>query len=308
MVLPFFILKFIVTSYLKKRLFSKLLCDIFSLIFSIYATAKMLVFLVVGRVRLRLIFKSKNDIERRAPKTKQGSSFVLTFARRGTSNIISLVRSMDRARFPYTVNEYVQMVHFYYVCNGVLEQAARAYRARWPNRQHPDPHTIGQAYRRFSETGNVLPDHHVAGRPRVVLNPAMEDRIIRCFDQDPTTSTRAVGRQLDLFNSQVHSVIREAGRHPYHYRPVQDLLPADFQHRVNFCGGLLAQLRVNDNFLDNILFTDECMFTKTGMFNQHNYHYWAEENTHLTRVTNVQHRWSLNVWAGMLNGQLVSGY
>lgn len=212
----------------------------------------------------------------------------------------------DNARLHYTIEEYVQMLHFYYVCDGVFAEAARAYSERWPNRRHPDAHTIRDAHRRFIETGNVMPQHQGAGRPRGVLIPAMEDRILRCFDDDPTTSTRAVARQVGVCHSQVHNVVREAGRHPYHYRPVHDLLPADFQHRVNFCGGLLAQLRVNENFLNNVLFTDECTFTTSGMFNQHNSHYWAEENPHLTRVTSFQHRWSLNVWAGMINGQLVS--
>lgn len=215
---------------------------------------------------------------------------------------------LDRAGRPYTVEEYVQMVHFYLACNGVLEQAARSYRERWPNRRHPDPHTIRDAYQRFNETGNVMPTRADAGRPRDVINAAMEDRILHLFDQDPTTSTRAVARQLDIFQSQVHGVVREAGRHPYHYRRVHDLLPGDFQRRVNFCGGLLAQVRQNNNFLNNILFTDECTFTTSGMFNQHNLHFWSEENPRLTRVMSYQHRWSINVWAGILNGQIVSKY
>lgn len=215
---------------------------------------------------------------------------------------------MEQVRLPYITEEYVQMVHYYYLCGGVLEHAAAAYRVRWPDRQHPDPHTIGQAHQRFMETGNVMPDYHVRGRPRDVLTPEMEDRILRLIEEDPTTSSRAVAVRLGIFHNQVLSVLRDAGYHPYHYRPVQDLLPADYERRLNFCGGLFAQIRADENFLNKILFTDECSFTRAGLFNQHNYHFWAEENPHLIRVTNFQHRWNLNVWAGIVNGQLVSDY
>lgn len=212
------------------------------------------------------------------------------------------------AQAAYEINEYVQMVQVFILCNGNLNAAARMYQERWPDRRHPDPRTIGEANRRFTETGNVLLRRPDAGRPHHVLNPALEEHIEQLFEDDPTTSTRAVARQVGVSHSRVHDVIKAAGKHPYHYRPVQELLPGDFQRRVNFCGGLQAQLRVNQNFLNNILFSDECTFTKTGMMNQHNYHYWAEENPRLTRVTSTQHRWSINVWAGIINGQLVSLY
>lgn len=217
---------------------------------------------------------------------------------------------MERhVQVPYALQEYVSMVEVYIQCNGNSHAAARLYRERWPDRlQQPDRRTIGEAHRRFIETGNVLPQRHDAGRPRDVLNPIMEERIEQLFEDDPTTSTRAVARQVGVHHSQVHAVVRAAGKHPYHYRRVQELLPGDFHRRVNFCAGLVAQVRVNPDILNNILFTDECTFTKTGMMNQHNYHFWAEENPKLTRVTSTQYRWSINVWAGIINGQLVSIY
>lgn len=215
---------------------------------------------------------------------------------------------MERhAQVPYAIQEYVDMVSVFILCNGNLNAAARLYQERWPNRQrYPDRRTIGEAHRRFAETGNVMPQRQDAGRPRNVLNPAMEVRIEQLFEDDPTTSTRAVARQVGVNHSQVHAVVRAAGKHPYHYRRVHELLPGDFQLRVNFCAGLLAQVRVHQYCLNDILFTDECTFTKTGMMNQHNYHFWAEENPRLTRVTNTQYRWSINVWAGIVNGQVVS--
>ena len=40
----------------------------------------------------------------------------------------------------------------------------------------------------------------------------------------------------------------------------------------------------------------------------HNNHVWAVENPHAVKRSNFQHRFSLNVWAGMINGMLIEPY
>ncbi|RZC38569.1 DDE 3 domain containing protein, partial [Asbolus verrucosus] len=60
------------------------------------------------------------------------------------------------------------------------------------------------------------------------------------------------------------------------------------------------------NFL-NYLLTVEAEFTK-GVFNAHNTHVRVDENTHTVREYQFQHEFSLNVWAGILNGQLIALY
>ncbi|OXU16263.1 hypothetical protein TSAR_012619, partial [Trichomalopsis sarcophagae] len=46
----------------------------------------------------------------------------------------------------------------------------------------------------------------------------------------------------------------------------------------------------------------------TGELNRHNCHYWSDENPHwLGRIDN-QHRWSVMVWCGIINGYLIGPY
>ncbi|KYQ53990.1 hypothetical protein ALC60_07098 [Trachymyrmex zeteki] len=47
-----------------------------------------------------------------------------------------------------------------------------------------------------------------------------------------------------------------------------------------------------------------CRWSNTGQLNRHNCHYWSEENSRWFRQVAHQHRWSLNVWSGILNGYL----
>jgi len=195
------------------------------------------------------------------------------------------------------------MIHYFYIGNGNLQQAAQLYAERWPNRHRPD---LASVHWRFMETGSVVPFQSNADRPRNVLVPAVEERIKQLFVDDSTISVREVAHQVGVAQSRVYVVIKDTGKHPFHYCRVQELLKRDYEPRVHFCVGFLAQVHNDENFVNLILWTDECTFTRNGMLNQHNYHFWAEENPHLTRETIFQYRWNINVWAGMIGNRLVS--
>ena len=51
--------------------------------------------------------------------------------------------------------------------------------------------------------------------------------------------------------------------------------------------------------------TDEATFTRAGIFNQHNEHYWAEENPRLAHEDSFQYEYKLNVWIGVLGENLL---
>lgn len=57
-----------------------------------------------------------------------------------------------------------------------------------------------------------------------------------------------------------------------------------------------------------MLFTDEASFTREGIINLHNNHVWSEENPHSIRSTKFQHKFSVNVWAGIIDGYLIGPY
>ena len=40
----------------------------------------------------------------------------------------------------------------------------------------------------------------------------------------------------------------------------------------------------------------------------HNMHYWSAENPHWFRGVQHQGRWSLNVWCGILEGNIIGPY
>jgi hypothetical protein len=60
---------------------------------------------------------------------------------------------------------------------------------------------------------------------------------------------------------------------------------------------------MNPNFARNILFTEECSFSREGMYNTHNWHLWADENPNIIRGS--QEKFSTNVCAGIIDDRLV---
>ncbi|KAF2902294.1 hypothetical protein ILUMI_03888, partial [Ignelater luminosus] len=78
---------------------------------------------------------------------------------------------------------------------------------------------------------------------------------------------------------------------------VQDLAPSDYEHGVRFCEWLLELNLRNVNFPMNVLACDEFTFTRNGIINFYNMHYWDAESPHTIHRFNYQQRSSINVFA-----------
>ena len=94
--------------------------------------------------------------------------------------------------------------------------------------------------------------------------------------------------QLGITYYGVQKTLKTEGYHAYHYTRTQHLNENDPVARVRFCRWAIARHEEDNNFLKNVMFTDECLVTNEGIFNLHNYHYYAQENPHVTRSRNFQ--------------------
>lgn len=209
----------------------------------------------------------------------------------------------------YSNNELVDMIMVYGEAQGNAEEASRIYANKFPNRFHPAPRRFFNVTQRARDTGELQPHYGRDGGPdrlQRILNA--EEQVLQLVAEDPSRSTRSIGRQLRVSNRVVWRTLNEDLQHPYHFQRVQALNPDDPERRIEFCQWILQQNEANPNFVDEILFTDECTFTRNGIFNFHNYHQWSAENPHAIRRTNFQQRFSINFWGGIVNGCLLGLY
>ncbi|RZC36252.1 hypothetical protein BDFB_014539 [Asbolus verrucosus] len=64
---------------------------------------------------------------------------------------------------------------------------------------------------------------------------------------------------MNLSRSTIQRILKDNRQHAYHYTRVQNLMPQDYPARLNFCRWLLQQVDNNENFVMNIMFTDESL-------------------------------------------------
>lgn len=119
----------------------------------------------------------------------------------------------------FSNEEYADMLLAYGSANCNAREARRVYQERYPDRRLPHHETFSATYRRLRETGNLN-----LREPRVNVrqhNVQVDERILRAFDDDPTTSIRVVADRLNLTVWKVWSVLQADRKHAFHYTPVQ---------------------------------------------------------------------------------------
>lgn len=162
---------------------------------------------------------------------------------------------------------------------------------------------------RLRETASLRPNQRFnGGRPagRAFEN---EEQIVQYFQENPSASTRNASQVLRInSHSGVWRVLNNNNFHPYHYERVHGLLDADHQSRVQFSHWFLQQQEADESFASRVLFTDEAFFNRDGVFNIHNCHYWTTENPHAIHPHGYQHRFSVNIWTGIVGNTLVGPY
>lgn len=206
----------------------------------------------------------------------------------------------------YTNAEYYDMLMVLGECQGQYYVAARRYAELYPNRiRHPRPNVILQAAQRLYETGSVLPTKKDTGRHRDARNLETVETVLRAVEQEPESSIRDIAREYKLSFSTVQRILKEEKLHAYHYTRMQHLREEDYPRRKRFCEDFLRRVDEDQEFPSRVIFSDESLFTREGVFNSHNMHAWDEENPRVTRLRNNQVRWKLNVWAGIMGTKIL---
>lgn len=136
----------------------------------------------------------------------------------------------------------------------------------------------------------------------------IDEQIIEAVRRDTSISTRRLAYRLNVSHAHVWRVLRSNHLHPYHLTPVQGLHPGDNENRLAFARFMLRMDDISPAYISSILWTDESCFTKDGVTNFHNLHNWNEMNLRAIRQRAFQRRFSVNVWAGIVDNTLIGPY
>lgn len=184
--------------------------------------------------------------------------------------------------------------------------ALRRYVELYPTRIIPDRKIFQRIFNQLGETGSFYVKNP-GGRPKTITVEQEEEILVR-IAENPELSTRRLEASTGIGKSTVSEVINAENLFPYHFTPVQNLLPGDLPVRSEFCQNLLNKNNEDPMFLRKILFTDEATFTRRGIFNWKNNHHYALENPRLPKERHFQHEFSINIWCGIIDNFLIGPY
>lgn len=213
-----------------------------------------------------------------------------------------------KAKMSYTNEEYADMIFLYGFCNGISTRARDEYRQRYPHRSVPSSRTFTCLFQRLRETGRLQRSTSSYRRTSGTSSADLDQVILTIFENDPETSIRSVANRLNVSTYKVWSILKTYRQHPYHFIKVQELLPADKPKRLQFCHWILEKYIHDRDYVKNIFWTDESNFSRAGVLNLHNQHFWASANPHQTRTASHQTKFSVNVWAGVLGNELIGPF
>jgi hypothetical protein len=91
-----------------------------------------------------------------------------------------------------------------------------------------------------------------------------EEIALNTFEENPTTSQRAVSREIGMARSSLQRILEENFMHAYHCTRMQQLKPENYPIRRRFCEWLLNQNNGDTNFLPRVVFSlmRQCLVEK----------------------------------------------
>lgn len=120
----------------------------------------------------------------------------------------------------------------------------------------------------------------------------------------PKLSTRAAEYDLGVSRSTVPKMLAKHDMHPYKFNIFHSLHSGDASQRGKLSEMIVLRTQEAPTFLCTIIWPGELKITHDGIFNRHNSLFWATENSHIIREGNFQTRFSVNVFALIMHGQV----
>jgi len=175
-------------------------------------------------------------------------------------------------------------------CNDSAMRAVDEYRRRFPNRRVSNRKVFQKLFASVQETG-MFPSVRIDYAREEGLDAENEENVLDMAEENSGVRTRRISVELQIpSHVALWKTLRKNGLKPFHVQPVQSLQEGDYDLRLQFW----EWIQPNRDLYRYVLFTDEAQFIRDGINNY-------PENPHATFERNFQHRFSVNVWCGMLN-------
>jgi Helix-turn-helix domain (DUF4817) len=211
----------------------------------------------------------------------------------------------------YTALEKVQIIKWYY--GGHSAQACvDLFSLTFQDRPVPGRQTIYDIVNNFEHSAclqncsqchkrNVSPEKEEARNRRDV-------DICSAVEVDDTRSSASIASELSVSQTTVVKTLKKYNFKSFKYCKIHELFPGDQFRRMEFCERVTEMANQDENFITNILFSDESSFALRSRHNPSRLRYWSKGNNHRKIVCSSQNRAKINVWTGILGDHIIGPY
>lgn len=206
----------------------------------------------------------------------------------------------------FSIEEKVMMVKLVFGGNSLRASRDR-FAEIFPDRPVPTIRTISSTIAVFEKTGSVVSSKNKAPRDEPEIND-LDVQICALVEQNNTLSSREIAKEINCAQSSVVNILRKHKYVSYKISTSQEIYGDDAFRRLQFCEIAINMCNGNDDFLHNILFTDESSFFLHTPHNSQNTRYWSRENLHISLPTRTQHPQKVNVWAGLIGNRVIGPF
>lgn len=202
----------------------------------------------------------------------------------------------------FTSSEKVDMLEVYFRVEKNATMAVNTYREKYPDRQVPNRKVFTKLVLNLRTNGSFKVKKE---RKNTVITDENEADILAFFEANPQASIREVMQNFPISFGSISKILKKNGYHPFKPSILHNLMPGDEDRRVEFCAWYTEQAVNDENFVRNIIWTDETNFSNRGMYNRRNHHYWSNENPLQVHEGHDQVRFSLNCWCLMMGNRIL---
>ena len=181
--------------------------------------------------------------------------------------------------------------------------------ARYPGVLQPSYKCLYNLKKKFEQHG-TLQNRQRDGSGRPSTGMSLENALAtwESVEEQPDISTRRRSAMLDIPRTTLQRVLRkELGLYPYRITKKHALLPRDVPARLRMANWYLRKDAADDDFVQNIWFTDEANFHLVGSVNSHNAVHWGSERPDQVQQVPL-HSPKLVVWCAISAHGLIGPY
>lgn len=203
----------------------------------------------------------------------------------------------------YSNEERLNLYQCYFQNNKSIALTIRAYRQKYPERRIPERSIFRRIEQDLEQHGFLK--YNKRNKTRNVLDDQTQLNICLHFEEFGEKSIRDAEKDLDIARTNIHRTLQMNNYKAFKFAKLQQLEPNDYILRMDYCMLMMDRHFTDHNFFHNICWTDEAIFTTSGIFNRKNTHYWSQQNKKSFKTIQHQGRRSLHCWCAIYRNRII---